>query len=82
MLQDDKIKNFVPPYGDFEGLFREIAEIKVKGINFELKNKKSTERNQRIETIIFVYREIFDFPRDNREISLFVSKIFVTSAFD
>ena len=82
MLTDEQMKEFVASFSDFENLFKQIAEIKIKGVNFELKNKKSAERNKRMETIYFAYREIFDFPGDDREISAFVTKNFVTSVFD
>ena len=52
--------------------------MKIKGISFEDKSK-DWSRNFKNKTMLFVYREIFDFPSDNREITVFVSKNFVSS---
>ena len=68
--------------GDFQTLFQEIADINVKNINFERKNKREQLGDFRIKIILFVCREIFDFPGDKREISLFVSKNFVSSVIN
>ena len=64
--------------GDFETLCEEISDMKIKDINFEAKSK-DWSRNFKNKTILFVYREIFDFSSDNREITVFVSKNFVSS---
>ena len=79
MLRDEKMKNFMTNIGDFETLFKNISEIKIKNIELESKNKKNAERNQGIKIVLFVYRQIFDFPGNDREISIFVSKNFVCS---
>ena len=80
-LQEAKIINFMTnaQVGDFQTLFQEIADMKIKGINLERKNKTDQFRSFRIKTVLFSYREIFDFPGDKGEISLFVSKNFVSS---
>ena len=84
MVRDEKIKNFMvkSQVGDFETLYKQISEIKIKDINFEGTNKKNAEKSKKMKTILFVYREIFDFPGDDREISVFVSKHFVSSVID
>ena len=46
------------------------------------KNKRDQLRSFKIKTVLFVYKEIFNFPGDKREISLFVSKNFVTSVIN
>ena len=79
MLRDEKMKNFMTNIGDFETLFKNISEIKIKNIELESKNKKNAERNQGIKIVLFIYRQIFDFPGNDREISIFVSKNFVCS---
>ena len=83
-LQDEKIINFMvnAQVGDFQTLFQEITDMKIKSIHFERKNKRDQLRNFRIKTILFVYREIFDFPGNKREISLFVSKNFLSSVIN
>ena len=60
-------------------MFQEICDVKIKGISFERKN---SSRNFKIKTILYVYREIFDFTGDSKEISVFVSKNFVSSVMD
>ena len=83
-LQDEKIINFMAnaQVGYFQTLFQEITDMKIKGINFEKKNKRDQPRNFKIKTVLYVYREIFDFAGDTREISLFVSKNFVSSVIN
>ena len=83
-LKDEKIINFMEntQVGTFETLFEEISNIKIKNINFEHKNRRDSLRNLRIKTILFVYRETFDFAGDDREVSVFVSKNFVFSVLN
>ena len=68
--------------GNFETLLEKISTIKIKNIDFEHKNNRDPLRNLRIKTILFVYREIFDFAGDNQEVSVFVSKNFKFSALN
>ena len=81
MLRDENILEFMSSVGvsDFETLYPEISDIKISSINLEEKNKRGNIRNSRLKTIMYVYRELFDFPGDKRQISVFVSKNFATS---
>ena len=83
-FQDKKVINFIAnaQVSDFQTLFEEIKDMKIKGINFERKNKRDQLRVHKIKTVLYVYREIFDFPGYKREISLFVSKNFASSVIN
>ena len=81
-LTDEKIKNFWGVLESVTLLFQEISDMKIKGINLETENKRDHLRNSRLKTILYVYRETFDFPGDKREISVFVSKNFATSVMN
>ena len=74
-LQNENIINFMvnAQVADFQTLFQEIKDMKIKGINFEEKNKRDHIKNSRLKTMLYVYREIFDFPGYMGEISLFIS---------
>ena len=58
----------------FAELFEEISEIKMKNVSFMMQIRKN-----RIKTLLFVYRQIFDFPGYDEEIKVFVSKNFLDS---
>ena len=49
----------------FERLFEQISQLKIKNIDFGSKNRRDSLKNLRINTILFAYREIFDFADDN-----------------
>ena len=58
----------------FEELFDLISQHKIKNI-FTLKKSKT----EQFQTILFVYQHLFDFPGNNNEVKVFVSKIFFNS---
>ena len=47
-----------------------------------MKNERDHLQNSRLKTILYVYRDTFDFPGDKQEISVFVSKNFATSVMN
>ena len=56
--------------------------MKIKGIDFEGKNKRDQLRNWYLKTLLYVYRKTFDFPGDKGEIYIFVSKNFAFSVIN
>ena len=80
-LKDQKMVKFISKTGcgDFESLFKEIKEIKTKGVVYD---KESGERNKRMKIVLYVYGDFFDFIGDSTEINVFISKNFLSSVMD
>ena len=58
-------------YDTFSELFEEISKIKTKNV---VSTKEKHRKEKYFKTLMFVYREIFDFPGYDEEIKVFVSK--------
>ena len=76
-VTDEKNINFIvnAQVSDFEALFQEISEMKIKGINLEGKNKRNQLRNSRLKTVLYVYRETFHFQVIREKLAFLFQKI-------